>query len=194
MADVLTNFTPIIFPEAFNELPRGENHYYPRARLNFTVSGDVIPAKLAGNTNSIEVEMNLPVGFGYTIDYVNAVCVMDVGEAGHFQSNGLLDITPTGSLGAGDATPYFTQLTSEGSTPNIMANEAKIYCSHPGCSYKNLIYNLGSTSPQLNLRVTDDHADATAAGSFFMRVGYLQYDINQILDVALNSPLPVRTI
>ncbi len=192
MAAQLATFTPLPLVESFTGKPAGGS-IFPRNRVNFNIRGGAVPAKIATDSLTIEVICNLPESFGYTLDYFNIFINGGVGEMVQWENNGVVIFNPD-TPGDGLATPFQMQVFSEGVTPNLqVSNEIKIW--RPEGIFKNLLFNRTATEPSATVRINNTTVDtSSAAASFGIRFSFLAFDIDQIDDVSVNTPAPVRVI
>lgn len=186
MPNVVTTLQPNPKPQVFAGLPSGSNNIYPRARIIFE-GGVTVPAKGAGDTSTMKCQINLPVNFAYALDE----SVVSVGSG---STTDAANVDNLGYVEIYDGTAMFQsyiQLKAQGESLSGNANGSlKIFNAVE--SFHELIFNRNGSAPFLTSWIYDQAAGAT--GSFTLRCyfSFLQYDIDQVTEVAVNAPMPVR--
>lgn len=186
MANTTNTFTPGSTIQQFSGLVLNSNNIYPRARVIFD-SAETITAKGAGDTRTLFTEFSLPVNFAYIIDQLTLA--VNVNDSNNYDNNGLLTVN-NDQVGSDNAV---LPLLSEGfAYADNQATEIKVYrLINP---FGEIIYNQDGGAPLVEAKLFDDDGtNATGAGSLNLYVSFLQYDIQQVQNVAVNAPMPVRS-
>lgn len=161
----------------------------PRGRVVFRVNATVIAAKIATNTTSIRIRNILPPNYAYVLEWLQCDIDLptDTSEASQFDAVGELRTL----LGDG-AGPRISQLFSEGVyATTLNAGSGRAWCALQ--PYPLPIFNQLAGVPSVELRLFDaDAVNATVAGTFSSTLSFLQYDIEQVFNLALNFPVPVQ--
>ncbi len=187
MANINLAVTPSPAPFPFHTVPGGELPYtaVPRGRVSFRVTNTTIAAKIATNTTSIQITNTLPANFAYIFEYAQIDVNFDTPDAANYDVVGTL-VTQLGD-GSGNRV---SQMFSRGVAGFALnAGDQKSWEVFP--IYSSPIYNLLQNAPAVILQVNDNDAGATVEGSVNSYISFLQYDIDQIFNAALNFPLPV---
>jgi len=161
----------------------------PRGRVSYRMNDQVIAAKIATNTTSAVIKMNLPQNFAYIMEYLaaDAIFATDVDDALKWDAMGFINVTGIGMGGR------VSQLFSEGQyATTLNAGSGRAWGTIQPYPLP-LFSVLGNTlTVEVNL-ADSDVVNATVAGLLNMSASFLQYDIEQIYNVDLNFPLPVQT-
>jgi len=175
---------------AFGDLPAGpefSKSSLPRACIEFSTAASTISAKSALDTNRLTIACTLPVNYGYVLSYLTmTIFFASQGDIDNYQDVGNIDNNPqpAGSVSA---------VLSAGSFTNPGTNFGK--CFRAENPFKLPMFRRDGGAITFNtFLVDDDGVNATGAGTLLFYACFLQYDIAQMLNVALNAPLPVRTI
>lgn len=151
----------------------------PRGILTFEGS-QAIALKAAGNITDFQLITTLPSGFGYISKSVSVKYVSD-DLVNQFNVNGNSNVT----LENGAAVSY--PFTSPGNTlVGIGTRATKIYVPDRGTNKFIL-----TPSDVVDWRIQDDHADESPAGDIFYFVEFYQFDIQQITEWEVNTPIPI---
>lgn len=186
MAAVSQTITPAPTIQSFAGLPASVNNIYPRARVNFD-DATSITLKAAGNTNVVIYAVNLPANFAYRIDTMSVSFALSTStEVSQFEDLGAALVTLQG-------VSFFRMvLKSEGlvSSGSVVGASKTWTLVEP---LAELFHDDSGTETQLLLRLFDNDAvnETVALGSIF-HMSFLQYDIEQEVEVVVNAPMPVR--
>ena len=163
--------------------------YDPRARIIFR-SNDSVLAKNAGDTKTLNLTCDLPVNYAYVTDHILVSMVLN-GSTGALDHYANLAVQSTSD---GVNTAISNQIRSQGEfSTNGVTGEQKIYAPYDG-HFHHVFFNQVGAQPSVTFQFTDtDAVNATAAFSLVSYVSFLQFDIQQAIDVGVNAPLPVRT-
>lgn len=189
MAELSQAIAPVPVIELFSGLPRGSNNIYPRARIVFN-DDTAITAKLTANTNVVVYTLTLPANYAYRLD--QASTEFGIGSAvtaDNFEvlGNAFLE------FGAG-VVDVVMQLQSQGVTSFVSVLGQSIVWTLPE-PFGEVFYNQDGLTPLITIRLYDNTSgSATDAQNSRFYWSFLQYDIQQVLDVAVNAPLPVSIV
>lgn len=174
-----------------------DQHIYPRGRIRFRNAAFPIAAKGAGDTQSVRNTLTLPAGFAYALESASIVVSSAANDSFHYAASCYLNIRfdNTGD----DVTIPLTSGYPEvvGSTANgryefgvTGAGEQKIY-SPIQPLFGELFFNLRNISPVVRFTLNDvDGTNATAAMTGSWYLSFLQYTLQQAVDVSVNTPRP----
>lgn len=191
MANILIEATPEPRTFPFDVAPYAggilDKTALPRGRITFQILKTVIPAKIATNTTSINVENVMPANYAYVVEFatIQVNFPTSTSDAANFSANGIMQVRLGDALGTRRA-----GLFSRGISPaELNAGSSQIW--HPENYFPTPIFNLLGATPIVNLEVFDVDAGATVVGELNTVVSVLQFDLEQIFNVAVNFPLPV---
>lgn len=189
MAAVTQTITPTPTVQLFSGIPVGTNNIYPRARVIFQ-DATAITAKIATNTNTVAYELVLPPNYAYRFDQASiSFGLSNSLDADNFENLGLVFL----KLVAGTNTVAMN-MKSEGVTNSVTIAGRNIIWNLEN-PFQEVFRQSGPGSVALTVMVFDndgtENTDALTSLSYF---SFLQYDINQILDVSVNAPLPVSIV
>jgi len=195
MASLQQAFDPIarVLPFAQRREPGAYNDL-PRARVDYDIDGEVVTAKATANTNRLRINCNLPNNYAYVLDNVFTFLKITGGLPGDADGIDNFESIAGGELDPiGTAATRFMELFANGNfiTGSGEADGGKIWT--PQSLSKQIFFN--TQGSQMNLRVflvDGDNSNATLAGELTYHASFLQYDIEQAYNVAVNAPLPVR--
>lgn len=193
MADQLNAFTGVPEIQQFAGIPPTSNNIYPRARVTFSAE-IAIPLKGAGDTARTRVICDLPQNYAYTMDQTFLAV---------YDNAGATDVDNYGNLGTvlmqwtdpGNETDVLLTLKSNGIQPyEANAGGLKTYC--PEKPFGEVFYNPAKPGASKFIRTVwyvfdTDAVNATIALDGRYYFSFLQYDINQVSEVAVNAPQPV---
>lgn len=176
---------------SFAGLPRGENNIYPRARIVFE-DATAIALKIATDTNVVIYTFSLPANYAYRLDQFS-IGFFDTGsvDTDNFENLGLgfLDLT------AGVSANQFTVESPGDTFVNAVTGGAKSWGITRDQRYGEIFFSQDPTPPRMRIQLFDNDAtENTDALSSLTHVSFLQYDIEQLVNVAVNAPQPVTTI
>lgn len=188
MAIIAVSLVPTPVLEPFAGVPPNNVSHLPRGCCKFELTNGVITAKIATNKQTVDVNCVLPPNFGYVLSYLSlATFFADQEDSDNYSDSGTMFNMLGGVIGA-QASPLIaigSQLGDSGDT--IL----KSYV--PTNPYKLPLYNLDGDQVTVRCRISDnDGTNATAVGQLLFFACFLQYDIEQVLHVAVNAPAPVR--
>lgn len=166
-----------------------EGSAYPRGRVSYRLNDEVIAAKIATNTTSAQIKMVLPRNFAYVLEYLSTdvIFATDVDDALKWDAVGFLNVTGIGQGGR------VSQLFSQGQyATTLNAGSGRAWGTVQ--PYPLPLFTLVGSILQVEVRLNDsDVVNACVAGLLNMSASFLQYDVEQIYNMALNFPLPVQT-
>lgn len=188
MAVVSQTITPTAEITSFAGLPRGDNNIYPRARIVFADNTQVA-LKLAGNTNTVSYSIALPANYAYRVDQFLI----------NFFSGVSIDVDNFDLLGkaifqfAAAVNTLTVPLESLGvSSSGTIAGASQTWGIPQDQSFGEVFSNSSGAQPTLVAELFDNdgtnNTDALSALAYF---SFLQYDIEQIVNVGVNAPQPV---
>ncbi len=191
MANIALSLDPSATPFPFETFPGGALQYsaVPRGRMVFRVNDQVIAAKIATNTTSIQITNTLPANYAYVLEWFQADVILatDTAEAAQFDAVGQIQFALGDGAGTRDS-----QLFSEGIyATTLNAGSGRAWCALQGFPLP--IFNVLGNAPAVTVRLNDsDVVNATVAGLLNATLSFLQYDLEQIFNLALNFPVPVQ--
>lgn len=191
MANVVITATPEPRPFQFDVAPYAggllDKTALPRGRITYQVLDQAITAKIATNTTQINVINVLPANYAYVVEFatIRVSFPTDTADAANFLPNGIMQVRLGDGLGARMAGLFSRGVTSS----DINAGSARIY--HPENFFPSPVFNQRGDTPIINLEVFDTDAGATVVGELNSVVSVLQFDLEQVFNVAVNFPLPV---
>lgn len=193
MAVIDLDITPLPVPVHFAGYRPG-NTFLPRARIDFEVDNVTIAAKIATNETAIRILCTLPQNYAYVMDAVflsiNANgAIGDSDSVTNFQTECRMEIDPGGSGQASRMVQLFTRGAM--SVGSALANSSQTY--EPSNLLRQVFFNTQGASPDIDIRLVDFAAAATAAGVVNAHISVYQYDIEQAFFVSVNAPTPVRS-
>lgn len=192
MAAVTTTITPTqsVFSLAGFREPAAENSYLARGLLSLVSQDDAIAAVGAGDNQFLQANINLPPNFAYVLlDFVisikmNAAGTINWGNNAELSMfNGVAGGTRTQDIPIG----LFSNGVAHVATSN---RELKIYKPWHIPTVPVKPAN-GMEQVSLNLQFFNETAN-DAAATIDLWGSFLQYDINQVHNVGVNSPIPTR--
>ncbi len=177
--------------EQFGGLPFGTNNIYPRSRVVFQ-DATAITLKAAGNTNTLIYNMTLPRNYAYRLDEVVLFLGLSTStEVDQFEDLGEIAI----SFNSGSSNLIHMVMRSEGLvSQSSVAGGLKVWNVQD--RFSSVFRSQGPNDTIImQLRLYDnDGVNETVAQTSSLHVSALQYDISQILDVAVNAPQPVFSV
>lgn len=189
MANVALAFVPEPRSFPFHVWPgqHQEQSAIPLSRINFQLNNEVITAKIATNTTSIQVTCTLPANYAYTFEYltVKVEVIDDVADADNFSDIGFVVLSLSDGLGS-----RITALKSDGVSTS-QANAGSLKCWDQINRYCCPVFNQDGNSPVITLFINDIDAANTNEGKFSCLVSVLQFTLDQAFNYPLNFPLPV---
>lgn len=191
MANIALTFTPDAVPFNFDFSSLGvavDRTAIPRSRICFRVNGDAVAAKIATNTQSIVIVNELPENYAYTLEFIYVSALFNTSDdVDHYTDVSYL----AAKLGDGEG-PRYTELISDGNAPGLLnVGLQKVW--HPLNKFNMPMFNEVGQFVAVELHLFDsDAVNATAAGTVSSLACFLQYDLEQAYNVAVNFPLPVQ--
>jgi len=183
------NLTPTT--TLFAGLPPGTNNIYPRARLTFA-DKTVIALKAALDTKTVQYNFTLPANFAYRLDQFG-IGFFDTGsvDTDNYENVGLGLIL----LETGVTNVQFT-VSSLGDTNVTNVNGgSKTWGIVQDQRFGEVFWNIDGGQPVFRVQLFDNDAtNNTDELSTHTWVSFLQYDIEQTIDVVVNAPQPVNVV
>lgn len=191
MANIEIEVIPVVTVFPFQGVINAPGTVQPIQRIIFSAISQAIAAKIATNTQYIQIDCICPVGYAYSLDYCHAFLSITSEVASsaegivNYNNNALLRVTN----GWTDAQNY-VPLTSAGATPNNNLTAAKIWRTEGFGQF--LAFNDRTETVVYRVRISDDDAVVeTKAGTLQFELAVYQYRLDQAYSVTLNSPQPV---
>lgn len=166
---------------------------FPRARI---ISGNAttITAKSAGDTKGVLITITLPANFAYSFQggfaFLTSATAADVDNYQAINRISIQDRQTGVSFDWADM-----DFTSPGAfvfASSDPTTAGKIYNVPERSMNRDVFYNLLGEGPRVFVTLNDtDGTNATAQSVVTYRFTFLQYDIEQVLNVAVNAPQPV---
>lgn len=191
MANVAIGITPVVSQQRFTGEQVGEG-FYPRARVSFLAQGVTIVLKGAGDTQSISMAMALPANYAYSAEFALAVfdCPTEIPAAADFSEGALVWIND----GRQSTFNYQSSMFSRFTQPSTN-NAGSTRSWEPLNMFKGIFWNEQGVGPDAVIAINDeDGTNARAAGTVTILMTFLQFDIEQALDVRSNGPMPTRPL
>ncbi len=190
MAAASQTITPPARIELFSGIPRGSNNIYPRARVIFE-DNTAIALKAALDTNVVIYVINLPANYAYRMDTFSISFGLATStEVSQFENLGHALIEFEGL----DAKVIMLPLSQGLMNNTNVAGGQKVWNLFDPFTE---VFDQGNTNnaPQLTVRIFDNDAvNETVAQASSTWISFLQYDILQVTDVAVNAPQPVSVV
>ncbi len=197
MANISVDLTPTqrIFQFAGRKDPHGIRPY---ARLTTEVQGIAIAAKIATNTQTVTIQIRLPVNQAYVFEAlyarirITAGLIGDVDSVENYESVAELELQADGVSSTQDR--FMIELLSDGAFQSEdNANSSKIWnMVNP---YRNVFFNENGNVPAIDVVLEDsDVTNATLAGTMIFWATFLMYEIPQVYNVAVSTPILTRSI
>ncbi len=190
MADIVITVTAEGVPFPFQgRLVGAEGTDLPRGKVVFEGSA-VITAKIATNTTTLIINCELPQNFAYSLNSgaLSLLFPTATADAAHW-TDALVTFFPDGS-----GLPRISTamgVSDQAASGNL--GSAAVY--FPLSNYRDLFFNSNANTPLVAINISDNDAvNATVAGTVFFCFSFLQYDIAQVFNQVVNSPIPVRTV
>lgn len=190
MADVTTVIAPktTVIPYTGIVEPAVNQTRFARAEVRFTARDEAVAATGGGDNQLLAIRMNLPAGFAYVMtDYTMAI---DNAGAGSLTWPSLGYMTTFDALAPANRTVDIqTPITSNGVMKYSSAGEIEVFA--PSNLWRGVIIPIETSQT----RVQVNHYNTTDAGvavNIDVAARFLQFDINQAWDTAVNSSIPVR--
>lgn len=174
---------------SFDDVPIAQNVYQPRGRIVFN-STATVTSKAAGDTKRLEINLQLPPNFAYTLDQFFF-------ELSDSSSDGLDHYSNLGAaqlqfMDPGNATDAVIELVTQGSVVAGTGGTRKIWVPCNSRFFGEVFYSRTQTGPRVYLYFYDtDGVNATGALSLNYYASFLEYDIAQTTKVNVNAPAPV---
>lgn len=188
MAALTQTIVPTATIEVFSGLPSpiDVNNIYPRARVIFQPT-TALTLKAAGNTNTLNYDIFLPVNYAYRLDTFSiSLGLATSTEVSQLEDRGNVFISIDGSAIS------VMDLVSVGISNNTTVAGGQKTWLIPE-KYTELFGVNGLV--RINARLFDDDAvNETVALNATTRFSFLQYEIAQVLDVSVNAPQPVSIV
>jgi len=193
MANIEIDLTPVVAVFPFTGVVNTPNSIQPVARIYFTLNSVAIAAKIATNTQYIQIDCPCPENFAYSLDYCHLFLSITSQAQGsatgvdNYDNQGLLRVRENWT----DAQNY-VPFNSSGTTPNNNTTAAKIWSVGREGLTQFMVFNQRQELPIYRVRIQDPEAsDATGAGTIQFELAVYQYRLEQAFNIALNSPQPV---
>ncbi len=189
MAALSQNLTPAPTITLFAGIPQGSNNIFPRARVKFE-DRTAITAKLTANTNTVKYTLSLPANYAYRLDQASLeIGIGSATTADNFEVLGSAFL----EFGVGVANMAML-FQSQGVVSNTSVAGQSMIWTVPE-PFGEVFFNQEGLAPTVTVRVFDNTSGAaTDAQNARFYWTFLQYDIQQVLDVAVNAPLPVSIV
>ena len=192
MATVTTTIKPTqaLFSFAGIVDPYAVATNFPRGQIQCSAQNSAIALSGAGDNQRLLIRIDLPMSYGYVMTDFCVAIQSETGGTNNFGSQALLDMY--NALGTADRTKDVPiGATSQGNANGGPSNnEVKYY--RPFCPYKGIIIG---AEPQEQIRVEFDIFNETANDAAYtcdFEGNFLQFDIEQLNDVVVNTPQLVR--
>lgn len=192
MAHIANNLTGIRHIELFAGLPRPPDvdNIYPRARVTFR-AGVTIAAKIATNTQTTRIQLDLPANYSYTMEHMEmAMSSALIADADQWEDLQTMTLQSSWAGGAYDNTTRST-FKSQGDAYYVDATQGlKTWELQDPF---NEVFFLEESNPRAFVYITDaDAVNATAACALSYLFSFLMYDLEQAFHVRVNAPMPVN--
>ena len=184
MATTTTSLTPAASIFQYQGMPDilGERTRIPRAEINFNLDEAVVTVAGAGEDQALIITCVLPPGFAYAMREVHVGLKTANGDD--------WDNTAWGQManGAGATRTLFAPIqfasngTSRGITRRIWVVSEYV---------KQVMIPVPGDGPEMGFSVSNTTIDG-AAGTVSFFAAFLQFDIEQAHNFAVNNPLPIR--
>lgn len=188
MAIIAVSLAPTPVVDLFAGVPPNNVTHLPRGCCKFELLNGVIPAKIATNMQTIDVNCVLPPNYGYVLSYLSIATFMaDQEDSDNISDSGTMFNMLGGSI-EGQASPLIAIGSQLGDGAGTILKSWV-----PTNPYKLPLYNLHGQQVTVRCRLSDgDAVNATAVGQVLFFACFLQYDIEQVVHVGVNAPVPVR--
>lgn len=191
MAHIANNISGVRSIQLFSGLPppTDDNNFYPRARVTFQAAV-TIAAKIAGNTQTTRIQLDLPQNYAYAMDVMEcAISSAAIADTDQWENLQHITLQSSWLGGAYDNTVRQT-MKSEGAVYYTDATQG--LKSWQVVDKYTEVFKLEESAPRLFVYLTDPEAVLdTIVCSLSYHFSFLQYDVNQAFNVRVNAPMPV---
>jgi len=173
----------------FAGVPVDPASFAPNARVVFN-GIQSITAKSAGDTNRLEVGLLLPQNNAYILDQL-FIEIADASADGldHYSNLGAAQLQ---FMDPGNQTDVMVNLVSQGSIVAGTAGTRKIWIPCQARFFSEVFYSRTGAGPRCYMYFYDtDGVNATGTLSMNYYASFLQYNVEQTVNVAVNAPAPV---